>query len=454
MPSYDAIPSHGLRNFAFTLIVLALIVAGAAWLRGGPPQIVASSLPRAIGAHKQAVLLIRSPDGVLSAQVSYRQDGRTLPVAAYKKGGRHWFLTGATPLRVALTLPLGRSDVPGLQDGPAQLVVTAHTANLRASESTVTTTVQVQSVPPSLNVLSGLAYVMQGSAAMTVYTAAGTAVRSGVQLGDQFFRGYALPGAPPGTHFCLWTFPFNAPIDTPVNVIAEDAAGNRAVAPVSLKVLPLTTPIHPENISDAFIQSKVMTIIARTPGLKDQGSPLQDFLLVNQTLRRQDAAALRRAAADTAANFYWHGAFAALPDAAVEAHFGDHRLYLYHGRQVDSEYHLGYDLASVRHAPIPAANAGRVVWTKYFGIYGNCVLLDHGYGLMSLYGHMNDFAVQPGEMVKKGQILGHTDSTGMAMGDHLHFSMLIDGVQTDPLQWWDPHWVQGHILQPLQAGRR
>ena len=101
--------------------------------------------------------------------------------------------------------------------------------------------------------------------------------------------------------------------------------------------------------------------------------------------------------------------------------------------------------------PRPAANAGRVLWTKYFGIYGNSVLIDHGYGLMTLYGHMNDFSVKPGQMVAKGQIIGHTDSTGLATGDHVHFSILLDGVEINPVDWWDAGWVKSRMEAKLKA---
>ncbi|MGH9581759.1 MAG: M23 family metallopeptidase, partial [Bryobacteraceae bacterium] len=89
------------------------------------------------------------------------------------------------------------------------------------------------------------------------------------------------------------------------------------------------------------------------------------------------------------------------------------------------------------------------------GIYGNCVIIDHGYSLDSLYGHMSKLLVKPGEMVKKQQQIGISGSTGMAFGDHVHFSMLIDGIEVNPKEWWDPHWIQDRILSKIgpDAGR-
>jgi murein DD-endopeptidase MepM/ murein hydrolase activator NlpD len=116
---------------------------------------------------------------------------------------------------------------------------------------------------------------------------------------------------------------------------------------------------------------------------------------------------------------------------------------------VDQQTHLGFDLAKLAHSPIPASNDGKVLWAEDLGIYGNCVVIDHGFGLQSFYGHMSEFLVKKGDMVKKGQVIGKTGSTGLAGGDHLHFGMQVDGVQINPVEWWDPHWVKDRILSKL-----
>jgi murein DD-endopeptidase MepM/ murein hydrolase activator NlpD len=71
------------------------------------------------------------------------------------------------------------------------------------------------------------------------------------------------------------------------------------------------------------------------------------------------------------------------------ASFADRRSYVYRGQTVDQQDHLGLDMAGVSHAPVPASNDGVVVLARFFGIYGNAVVIDHGYGLMSLYGHLS-----------------------------------------------------------------
>ena len=133
----------------------------------------------------------------------------------------------------------------------------------------------------------------------------------------------------------------------------------------------------------------------------------------------------------------------------MEASFADYRTYRYNGQIVDHQTHLGFDLAGLQHMPIQAANDGVVVYAGFMGIYGNAVILDHGCGLQTLYGHMSSIDAKPGETVKRGQVIGRSGETGLAGGDHLHFTVLIDGIPVNPTEWWDPHWIHDRIQAKL-----
>jgi murein DD-endopeptidase MepM/ murein hydrolase activator NlpD len=107
-------------------------------------------------------------------------------------------------------------------------------------------------------------------------------------------------------------------------------------------------------------------------------------------------------------------------------------------------------LARVVNAPVTAANDGKVIHAQYLGIYGNCIILDHGMGVQSLDGHLSAFQVKEGDEVKKGQQIGVSGQTGMAGGDHLHFSMLVNGQFVNATEWWDPHWIEDRIMRKLR----
>ena len=147
----------------------------------------------------------------------------------------------------------------------------------------------------------------------------------------------------------------------------------------------------------------------------------------------------------TADHFLFSQPFARQSHSQAEATFADLRNYIYQGKKIDQQVHLGYDLAVTQHVGVEASNDGRVVWAAPLGIYGNCIVVDHGYGLQTIYGHMSHIDVHEGDMVKRGQVMGQSGMTGMAGGDHIHFAMQLDGVQIDAKEWWDPHWIQDHI---------
>jgi len=111
-------------------------------------------------------------------------------------------------------------------------------------------------------------------------------------------------------------------------------------------------------------------------------------------------------------------------------------------------------LASFAHAPIKAANRGKVIYAADLGIYGNCIVIDHGMGVQSLYAHLSSIEVKVGTMVDQAQELGKSGETGMAGGDHLHFTMLVNGHMVNPIEWWDPHWIQDRIIRKLTEARQ
>ena len=135
------------------------------------------------------------------------------------------------------------------------------------------------------------------------------------------------------------------------------------------------------------------------------------------------------------------------------AGFADHRTYDYKGKPIDEQVHLGVDIASTERADVRAAEAAKVVFTGYNGIYGEMVVLDHGQGVFSLYSHLSQINVTVDSMVDQNTVLGLTGTTGMAGGDHLHFSMLINGIFVNPVEWWDPHWIEVTITEPLASSK-
>ena len=190
--------------------------------------------------------------------------------------------------------------------------------------------------------------------------------------------------------------------------------------------------VHDLQISDAFMQKVVGELDPN-----GSGDMVARFVKINNEMRKSNNKTLSDLRFKTADNFLFSQPFARQSHSQAEATFADLRNYIYQGKKIDQQVHLGYDLAVTQHVGVEASNDGRIVWAAPLGIYGNCIVVDHGYGLQTIYGHMSHIDVHEGDMVKRGQIMGQSGMTGMAGGDHIHFAMQLDGVQIDPKEWWD-----------------
>jgi murein DD-endopeptidase MepM/ murein hydrolase activator NlpD len=275
-----------------------------------------------------------------------------------------------------------------------------------------------------------------------VGTLSGYWTDAGVRAGPYSFRTWPLAGSKT-ERFSLFAFPWDLPADTMPFFFAKNP-GAESKATFWYKVFPKKFRSRDLEIDDKFLE-KVVTQIDPM----GSGDLLPRFLKINGELRKKNNQTLADLRLKTADHFLWKDAFLQLANSKVESQFADKRSYIYKGKKVDEQVHLGFDLSVTQHVAVSSANDGKVVYADDLGIYGNCVVVDHGYGLQSIYGHLSELGVKPGDMVKKGQSLGKSGSTGLAGGDHLHFSMQVDGVQINPVEWWDEHWIKDRVRSKL-----
>ncbi len=273
---------------------------------------------------------------------------------------------------------------------------------------------------------------------------------SGVQVGPDFFPGYPANLPDKRIQFSIFAYRYNSDPNPEMKLVARDAAGNQSETRFWHKLFPKKFRQRKIRISQAFLQQVVPAILNHNPQLSSQDDLLKDFLQINGRLRHDNHQKIKEISSQSEAQLLWTEAFSQLSRSKVESLFADHRTYFYQGREIDQQDHVGFDLSVVEHYPIEASNDGVVRYADRLGIYGNTILLDHGCGLLSLYGHLSSIAVQPGERIKKGQVLGRSGATGLAAGDHLHFGLFLHGIPVNPTEWWDPKWVREHIWERLQ----
>ena len=310
----------------------------------------------------------------------------------------------------------------------------------------------VDTIPPSVRAVSRMHNVNVGGSALAVYQTSSDAAESGVFVDEVFFPGFAAPeNSTEGIHYCYFAIPHHIKSKPRIKLWARDKAGNMAENSFDYHVRKRTFRIDKVVLSERFIGSILPYFTSFYP-LDDQESPIGKFLKINRELRKENHELLYRLKDNTSTERLWEGTWLRQKNAANRARFGDHRLYYYEREKVDEQDHLGVDLASLANAAVEAANHGRVIYADRLGIYGLTVVLDHGQGLMSVYGHMSKIDVSLGQEVRKGTVLGLTGNTGLAAGDHLHFAIMVSGIYVNPIEWWDDHWIEDHVSRKLGLG--
>ena len=455
-------------RFLLALVVLVLVVCGGAFLYAGRlpgPSIEIAKPVKYVGVSTPVEVHVTAPQGKFTKlDVAFEQNGKQTPLFALAKAAsdKNAVLKATGAGAIALTTNVGRDNVPDLKSGPGRIVVTAERPvlfGLRKVTSTATRDVQVRLERPQIAVISTKHYINLGGSELIVYRATPADVESGVQVGDLTYPGFPASGAKiegihiadPAVKVAFFALRWDQDVNTPMFAYAKDEAGNSARAEFDHLTFPKPFKKSTIPIDDKFISRTVPWIYDNSPEVKSTGDPVKDFLQANGKLRQINAQKIAGYAAQTSPDVLWGGVvFHPFTNSAVEAAFADHRTYVYNGKEIDRQTHLGFDLARVVNSPVVAANKGKVLHAGPLGIYGNAIIVDHGMGVQSLYGHLSSIAVKVGDTVEKEQEMGKSGTTGLAGGDHLHFTMLVNGQMVNPVEWWDAHWIQDRILRKLR----
>ncbi len=429
-------------------LVLALLLVVAAigsvsylvWRQSVPGVRVSATVPRFVGQKTPLTVVIEAARGrVAAADVRVAQGGKSVVVA------RH---DGAAAPRLELPVAL-EPTAAGLREGAATVEVWARDdfwRPWRGQERAVATfPVTVDLTPPPLEIVAATPYVAPGGAGLVVIRA-GDAARADTRVGTLSFPTFPL-GAQ-GTRVGFFALPYDLAGGTALSVTAADEAGNAATRGIPAEILPRRFRRDTIEISDAFLNAKVPELLPQRPPTQ---SLVEGFLVINRDQRKFAEEEKRRVAAKTADKPLWEGAFVQPRNTKVFSNFAETRTYRYQGREIDTQVHVGFDLASTKQAAVPAANKGVVAFAGPLTIYGNTVIIDHGLGLQTLYGHLSSVAVKVGDAVAKGQELGRSGATGLAIGDHLHYEVLVHGVSVTPIEWWDAKWIRDRVSGPLKA---
>ncbi|MFC1816784.1 M23 family metallopeptidase [Thermodesulfobacteriota bacterium] len=442
------------------LIILfsAVIIGPVAWLllvrlEGGKPSIILEPVPISLGASQE--LTITAADiksGLRNVWVGLLKDGKDFIL--FKKNYPAPGITGSPKVLKESFKILIEPKKLGITDGKAILRMAAGDYSwrnwLHGNRIYIEKDVIIDTRPPRIKLLTRSHNIAQGGAGLIIYSLSEPCPQSGIYMGDNFFPGYSGHFSDKKIHMAFVGLNYTQKPGLQIYIEAVDAAGNSAKAGFSHYIRKRSFKRDAIVISDSFLNWKMPEFDIDVSN-DAKISLIDKFLKVNRDFRQASYMQIVKQAEKTEKTLLWNGKFLRLPNSARKASFADHRAYKYKDRLIDRQVHLGMDLASVAHSPVPAANSGKVAFVGDISIYGITVIIDHGFGLFSMYSHLNSTEVVRGDVIQKGKIIGQTGTTGLAGGDHLHFGILIHNTFVNPVEWWDAVWIKNNIINKIKS---
>ncbi len=301
---------------------------------------------------------------------------------------------------------------------------------------------------PNVNILANSYSITQGGSALVVFQAEDENIDTVYiqAIGKKF---QAQPYKKEGYYVALLAWPFTQ-TDFSAKIIVTDLAKNRRVTDI-----PFYQKKHKYRVSfirakDKLIDGKISDLIASDPEYSIVDNRMEKLRTINETMRLKNEDLIHELGSKVSNEMIdsWKiDRFYPLENGAKVASYGDERYYYYKTKdnKVSHSYHVGIDLASTKMAIIKTSNSGRVVYADENGIYGNMPMIDHGLGLYTLYGHCSELLVNEGDEVSAKQAIAKTGASGLALGDHLHFGILVQGIEVRPVEWFDASWIRKNI---------
>ncbi len=450
----------GLLGLALVLAALVVAWSRSTYLRSvldrsGPELLIEEG--QETGSGRIFTVTARDSYGIRSVVVSYTQADKSKELARIEDG------EAQTERQLKLTLPTASE---GFKDGKSIISVDASDAGIWANSATTTKEILVDSKFPRIEVLSQQHVVAQGGSELVLLRVRDENLsRVSVTVQGIDFPAFPLKDLDPefdaatDLYGVLFALPMGFdPTRDKVEALATDAAGNVRKVIIAFRVaMARQIDVNPK-LTREFLLTNLPDLLASygrwskgvvpdqvTIEQADDQTLIGYFKMINESFRALLQDKLKELLSGKISARAWQGDFVKPMSSATTSVFGERRGYTLQGVSAGGSIHYGLDLASFANDIVKATNSGTVVFAGEFGIYGETVIVDHGLGLSSLYGHLSSISVQVGESIVAGAELGRSGKTGLAGGDHLHFEFRVNNIPATPIEWWDPKWVRDHV---------
>ncbi len=433
--------------FLLLLLVTAAFVYSFPQFERVAPTVIT---PSKIVVGKSAVIPLRVSDNqaLKSLQLFLRAGNKEYKVVDYN------FAKGIKSKELKVTLP---KDIiaKGIKSWDYEIIL--HDSSLwgffLGNSAVKNGKLIIDNTPPAVSLIAKSPTILKGGSALVIYRVAEDNLKkSYIDIGEGIHF-QAIPYKKKGVYATLIAWPFNQEKFNP-KIVAIDGANNIATVPLKIRHIVKRYKTSYIAARDRFIDGKITQLASEDSDYASITDRLKKFKAVNELMRQKNEALIHRYSKRvTPFKDKWDiRVFYPLHGAKRVSDFGVRRYYYYKKREniVSTSFHVGYDFASVKHDKIYSSVTGKVVFAANNGIYGNMPLIDHGFGLYTLYGHCSKIFIKKGESVNANQVIAQTGKSGLALGDHLHFGILVQGIEVYPLEWMNKKWIKDYILAVFQ----
>jgi len=307
----------------------------------------------------------------------------------------------------------------------------------------------IDKTPPVIKPIAYSKNVLKGGSGVVIFKAIDDSLKNLFIYAGNGVKFKPIKYKKDGIYATLIVWPFNHDNFNPV-IVAIDSAGNIAKYALYINKLYKKYRVSKIKATNRFINGKILDLASIDPDYSKITNKLEKFRAINELMRKKNENYIHSLTKKITPfeNSWTIKPFKPLHGSKKISGFGTKRFYYYGSADniISTSYHVGYDFANIKHDNLYASNEGRVVSIKNNGIYGNMPLIDHGFGLYSLYGHCSSILVEKGQKLQGDEVIAKTGTSGLALGDHVHFGILIQGVETYPLEWMRKKWIDEHII--------
>lgn len=473
----DSKGSPRLFSLRFRLLILLLTAAVPvtmlAWsnvlkdlLEFESPRIELQEMPRGIGQAPVALEVILKDFGAGLDEIVVRlqQDDRAREILRRRLDGKR-----KAEIKVNFF-----GEKSNLEEGQAYITIRAFDRSFWNNRAEKKLKLNVDFRKPHLEGFSTQHNARRGGSQLVFYKVsdANLAV-SGVKVGNQTFLGLPARSIDPeleetNLFVALYGIDITSVV-TPkdVRLFAEDKVGNATSIGLPNQILPALQREVSMTISDEFLEEHIeflaeqglsklqrLAVGVDLAGELKQLPPglprlLRKFALVTEDLWDINSTEVASLMDEHRFERYWSGSFSK-QRGAIQLSFGDRVNFSYRDREIGNLISQGYEVRLPRSdLSVTAANDGIVMFTDNIGIYGRMLAIDHGLGLTSVYGRLENVKVDKGELVKKGEEIGVVGRTGFSRNKHLYFEIRVHGLPVNPLEWLDRSWHQAHVTYKI-----